>query len=94
MTALSQPITGLQTPRADGISWTGEVCSAPNVTSWKGVTCVGSRVAVVNLSNAGASGSIDGFGQLTALSELWLDNNNFVGVPLNVSHICRLPKGC
>ena len=84
---LRQPITGSQTPWTDGMSWTGEVCSAPDTTSWKGVTCVGSRVASVNLYNTGASGSIDGFGQLTALSELWLGKNRFSGVPLGVSDI-------
>ena len=47
---------------------------------------MGSRVAAVDLYNAGASGSVDGFGQLTALSELRLGKNKFSGVPLSVSH--------
>jgi hypothetical protein len=40
--------------------------------------CEGGRVTYTRLMG-GASGSLDGFGLLTALEELHLDNNSFTG---------------
>jgi hypothetical protein len=63
-------------------SWTGEVCQnqSNEGSPWGGIKCEGGRVTFVQL-RGGASGSLDGFGQLTALSKLDLDNNSFTGKP-------------
>ena len=67
----------VQTAWGGQSSWTGEACSN---TTWQGVICSNGRVTAVNLAGTGAGGFLDGFGQLTALSELRLAGNNFTGV--------------
>lgn len=58
-------------------SWTGEVCSGSG--NWSGIACQGGRVTGVELNGAGASGALDGFDRLTALTSLKLNGNNFPG---------------
>jgi len=71
--------------------WIGEVCQnqSNEGSPWDGIKCADGRVTFVHLKG-GASGSLDGFGQLTALSELHLDNNYFTGKQLNAAstHTC------
>lgn len=61
-------------------SWTGLACQNQSIRSnqWSGIGCADGRVTYVRLSGA-ASGSLDGFGQLTALEELHLEDNKFNG---------------
>ena len=61
-------------------SWKGEACQNQSLPGnrWTGIGCAEGRVTEVRLSG-GARGSLDGFGQLTALSELHLDSNRFTG---------------
>lgn len=61
-------------------SWRGEACQNQSIPGnrWTGIGCAEGRVTEVRLSG-GARGSLDGFGQLTALSELHLDSNRFNG---------------
>ena len=68
-------------------SWTGnEVCSSGrSATQWEGITCLGGRVAAVNLTGLGVSGPLDAIGQLTGLSSLSLWNNSFTGTPYMVA---------
>ncbi|KAK4765168.1 hypothetical protein SAY86_026258 [Trapa natans] len=61
--------------------------------SWRGVTCLGSRVTQIKLAGLGLTGSI-GFqlGSLTSLTELDVSNNNLAGqipysLPLNVQRL-------
>ena len=60
-------------------TWQGEVCSGSNTTAWLRVSCQGGRVTAVNLNGLGASGPLEGFGALTALTELRLAYNRFSG---------------
>ncbi|KAK9831310.1 hypothetical protein WJX81_001003 [Elliptochloris bilobata] len=74
-------------------TWVGEVCSGPNTTSWLGVTCSGGRVTAVDLSGLGISGPLDGFGQLTALTDLQLARNRFSGsVPAQWASLAALQR--
>jgi len=86
-------------------NWTGEVCRQSQgnpVNHWSGIGCVNGRVTDVRL-RGGASGSLDGFGQLTALEILYLDDNQFHGAShstaptptcgVDVSHLQRA-VGC
>ena len=67
-------------PAWDGAStWQGEVCSGSNVTAWFRVTCQGGRVTALDLDNLNATGPLEGFGQLTALTGLHLAWNRFSG---------------
>ncbi|XP_065863371.1 putative leucine-rich repeat receptor-like serine/threonine-protein kinase At2g14440 [Euphorbia lathyris] len=62
--------------------WTGDPCM-PRQYSWTGITCAnGSRIRVValNLTSMGLSGSLSpSIGRMSALTDLWLGNNNFSG---------------
>jgi hypothetical protein len=37
-------------------SWTGKACSAPNNSTWAGITCAGGHVTEINFFPAGFSG--------------------------------------
>ncbi|KAH9320924.1 hypothetical protein KI387_015563, partial [Taxus chinensis] len=62
--------------------WSGDPC-LPVGYSWTGITCSkssSSRVGVLNLTGAGSSGLISpSIANLTALSHIWLGNNNLSG---------------
>lgn len=64
------------------LDWEGDPC-LPVGYSWTGITCSqGSRirVTVLNLTNSGLSGSLSpSIANLTALSHIWLGNNNISG---------------
>lgn len=64
------------------LDWEGDPC-LPVGYSWTGITCSqGSRirVTVLNLTSAGLSGSLSpSIANLTALSHIWLGNNNISG---------------
>lgn len=60
-------------------TWTGEACSGPETSNWQGVWCSGGRVVGLRLRGIGATGPLDGFAALTALSVLQLDHNKFTG---------------
>ena len=67
-------------PAWDGAAtWQGEVCYGSNTTFWRYVSCQGGRVTAVNLNVLSASGPLEGFGQLTALTDLRLASNRFSG---------------
>ncbi|KAJ8766250.1 hypothetical protein K2173_022309 [Erythroxylum novogranatense] len=77
--ALQKMKTSFNNPPLD---WNGDPCM-PRQYSWTGVTCSeGSRIRVVtlNLTNMGLSGSISPrIARLTALTDIWLGNNNLSG---------------
>ena len=68
-----------QPPWPGAATWQGEVCSG-SATTWSYITCHGGRVTAVNLNMLNASGPLEGFGQLTALTDLRLNSNRFSGV--------------
>ncbi len=82
-------------------NWTGEVCrqSQGNPGSnWLGIGCANGRVTDVRL-RGGANGSLDGFGQLTGLATLQLDDNQLNGESHSTAstHMCGvepLPTAC
>ncbi|WCJ23719.1 Leucine-rich repeat (LRR) family protein [Euphorbia peplus] len=77
--ALERIKRSIENPPPD---WTGDPCM-PHLYSWTGVTCSnGSRIRVValNLTSMGISGSLTtSIGRMSALTDLWLGNNNFSG---------------
>ncbi|OVA12570.1 Leucine-rich repeat [Macleaya cordata] len=77
--ALERLKNSLQNPPAD---WNGDPC-IPRQYSWAGVKCskgIRIRVVSLNLSNMGLSGSISpSIANLTALTKIWLGNNNLTG---------------
>ena len=60
-------------------TWQGQVCPGGNKSGWDGVSCADGRVTAVDLSNLGATGRLEGFGRLTALTDLNLAGNQFAG---------------
>nr|XP_043626633.1 probable LRR receptor-like serine/threonine-protein kinase At1g67720 [Erigeron canadensis] len=62
--------------------WNGDPC-LPKENSWTGITCSGGsniRVTGLNLTSMGLLGSLSpNIANLTALSDLWLGNNNLSG---------------
>ena len=71
----------------DNATWQGAVCSG-NTTVWKRISCQGGRVTSVDLSSLGASGPLEGLGNLTSLTNLRLDSNQFSGAwDLNRGHL-------
>ncbi|KAK9137286.1 hypothetical protein Sjap_007880 [Stephania japonica] len=75
------------------LDWNGDPCQ-PNKYSWTGVTCSeGPRIRVValNLSSMGLSGSLSpAVANLTALTDIWLGNNNLSGVIPDLSSLRML----
>ena len=71
--------SGVQRPWPGQASWTGEACSDANYSAWQGVVCTGGRVTSINMTAAGACGTLDAFGRLTALKGLWLNDNMLYG---------------
>ncbi|KAK9161167.1 hypothetical protein Syun_007508 [Stephania yunnanensis] len=75
------------------LDWNGDPCQ-PNKYSWTGVTCSeGPRIRVValNLSSMGLSGSLSSaVANLTALTDIWLGNNNLSGVIPDLSSLRML----
>ncbi|KAF2285374.1 hypothetical protein GH714_003288 [Hevea brasiliensis] len=62
--------------------WNGDPCM-PRQYSWSGITCSeGRRIRVItlNLTSMGLSGSVSpSIARLTALTDIWLGNNNLSG---------------
>ncbi|KAK4266372.1 hypothetical protein QN277_027308 [Acacia crassicarpa] len=77
--ALNRVKDSFQNPPLD---WTGDPCM-PQKYSWTGITCSeGPRIRVVtlNLTGLGLSGSLSpNIVKMTALSNIWLGNNNLSG---------------
>ncbi|ERN12669.1 hypothetical protein AMTR_s00025p00244550 [Amborella trichopoda] len=75
------------------LDWQGDPC-LPRQYSWTGVTCSeGSRIRVIalNLTGLGLSGSLSPrIANLTALSDIWLGNNNLSGSIPDFSPLRRL----
>ncbi|XP_050373443.1 leucine-rich repeat receptor-like serine/threonine-protein kinase At2g14510 [Argentina anserina] len=60
-------------------NWNGDPC-LPRQYTWTGITCSGVRVISLNLTNMGLSGSLPpNIANMTALSDIWLGNNNLSG---------------
>ncbi|XVE66033.1 hypothetical protein DITRI_Ditri08aG0049000 [Diplodiscus trichospermus] len=72
------------------LDWNGDPCLPLNYT-WTGVTCSeGERIRVIalNLTSMGLSGSLSpSIANLTALSGIWLGNNNFSGIIPDLSSL-------
>ncbi|KAH1060130.1 hypothetical protein GLYMA_02G132800v4 [Glycine max] len=77
--AMEDLARSIQNPPVD---WHGDPC-LPKGNSWTGVTCSNgfhARVTIVNLTNAGVSGSLPPtLGHLSALEHLWLGENKLSG---------------
>ncbi|KAJ9182080.1 hypothetical protein P3X46_006110 [Hevea brasiliensis] len=77
--ALEKLKRSLQNPPLD---WNGDPCM-PRQYSWSGITCSeGRRIRVItlNLTSMGLSGSVSpSIARLTALTDIWLGNNNLSG---------------
>ncbi|PIA30751.1 hypothetical protein AQUCO_05400091v1 [Aquilegia coerulea] len=88
--ALEKVRDSFQKPPLD---WNGDPC-LPRQYSWTGVTCSeGPRIRVVklNMMSMGLSGSIsDGIANLTALTDIFLGNNNLSGPIPDLSSLRRL----
>lgn len=88
--ALETLRNSLQNPLLD---WSGDPC-LPHGYSWTGITCTyGRRIRIVtlNLTNMGLSGSLpSNISRLTALSGIWLGNNNLSGTIPDLSSLMRL----
>ncbi|KAL5701841.1 hypothetical protein ACHQM5_027134 [Ranunculus cassubicifolius] len=89
-TAMEKVKNSLQNPPQD---WNGDPC-LPRHYAWSGVACSeGSRIMVVslNMSGMGLSGSISAnIANLTALTDIWLGNNNLSGSIPDLSKLKRL----
>ncbi|KAL6185817.1 hypothetical protein ACLB2K_041940 [Fragaria x ananassa] len=60
-------------------NWNGDPC-LPRQYTWTGITCSGVRVVSLNLTSMGLSGSLSpNIANMTALSDIWLGNNNLSG---------------
>ncbi|XP_061992902.1 probable LRR receptor-like serine/threonine-protein kinase At1g67720 [Rosa rugosa] len=60
-------------------NWNGDPC-LPRQYTWTGIACSGIRVVSLNLTNMGLSGSLSpNIANMTALSDIWLGNNNLSG---------------
>ncbi|XP_042475797.1 leucine-rich repeat receptor-like serine/threonine-protein kinase At2g14510 isoform X2 [Macadamia integrifolia] len=90
VTALKRVKNNLQNPPID---WSGDPC-LPRAYSWTGVSCSEGpqiRVVALNLSSMGLSGSLSPYiANLTALTDIWLGNNNLTGPIPDVSSLRRL----
>ena len=60
-------------------TWQGEACAGSNTSAWSRVLCQGGRVTAVSFNGLSASGPLEGFGRLTALTDLRLAYNRFSG---------------
>ena len=76
-----------QPPWPGAATWKGEACVGNNASSWTGVSCNAGRVVGVDLQSLGASGSLDSFGRLNVLNNLFLSHNNFSGDPGYQAHL-------
>ncbi|XP_052294053.1 probable LRR receptor-like serine/threonine-protein kinase At1g67720 isoform X1 [Citrus sinensis] len=88
--ALETLRNSLQNPPLD---WSGDPC-LPHGYSWTGITCTYDRrirIVTLNLTNMGLSGSLpSNISRLTALSGIWLGNNNLSGTIPDLSSLMRL----
>ncbi|CAH9122229.1 unnamed protein product [Cuscuta epithymum] len=75
------------------LDWNGDPCLPPQYP-WTGVLCSGGsriRVIALNLTRMDLSGTISpNIGNLSALSGIWLGNNNLSGVIPDLSSLKRL----
>ncbi|KAK4357196.1 hypothetical protein RND71_022806 [Anisodus tanguticus] len=88
--ALERLKKSFKNPPAD---WNGDPC-LPVQYQWTGVTCAGGpriRVISLNLTSMGLSGSLSpSIARLTALSAIWLANNNLTGSIPDLSSLSNL----
>ncbi|KAL3635916.1 mitogen activated protein kinase [Castilleja foliolosa] len=75
-------------PASFADSWKGNDPCSP----WKGITCNGANITVVNFHQLGLSGTISpAFSLLTSLQRLILSNNNLTGpIPSELTNLPRL----
>uniref|UniRef100_A0A7N0T7T2 Uncharacterized protein n=2 Tax=Kalanchoe fedtschenkoi TaxID=63787 RepID=A0A7N0T7T2_KALFE len=77
------------------LDWNGDPCM-PRQYAWTGITCSeGTRIRVIslNLTSVGVSGSLSpNIANLTALTDLWLGDNNLTGPIPDISSLKRLQK--
>ncbi|KAJ4969105.1 hypothetical protein NE237_015806 [Protea cynaroides] len=75
------------------LDWSGDPC-LPHGYSWTGVSCSKGpqiRIVALNLSSMGLSGSLSrNSAHLTALTDIWLGNNNLSGPIPDLSPLRRL----
>ena len=60
-----------------------------NYSNWAGITCTNGRVTSVDLPGYGMSGPLELLGPLTAVDQLFLNNNSFEG---RVAEACEREK--
>ncbi|XP_043692082.1 leucine-rich repeat receptor-like serine/threonine-protein kinase At2g14510 isoform X2 [Telopea speciosissima] len=88
--ALKSVGNSLQNPPLD---WSGDPC-LPRAYSWTGVSCSEGpqiRVVALNFTSMGLSGSLSPYmANLTALTDIWLGNNNLSGTIPDLTSLKRL----
>ncbi|KAM7259046.1 hypothetical protein ACFE04_014787 [Oxalis oulophora] len=88
--AMEDLLRSLNNPPSD---WSGDPC-LPQDNSWTGVMCSQdklARVLVLNLTNAGLSGSLPAsIGNLTGMTDIWFGGNKLTGNIPEMGHLKQL----